>query len=432
MSARAIALGERYAYLAPDALNYTKARVSDGAHLVSWHALERAAQLMGHKPGTMLVAGKRTRAAWLADTTEVLPELGWTFTELEPWTTFRHADLGTVHVGFVEGIDYDRTPLFARTDDPADVVRRLAWIHEHIGAPYYMTPGVTGCEAIRRHFDAHARRVTKYEGAGEGQKPFGEPYWGLKDRRDQDDPRTGAGDMMWQRKPRRSDVDAGWVHAYDLTAARLAALGVASLAWGKLRHVDMPAFDPTQAGYWRVHAHDVNEPFPGAIYDPATVRDGMVDLTTPMMEILSRCGMCPTAASGWLAPGRRILRTIGEKWNAARLAAPPGRALATVKAVYREAAGMMAREGGSIFRPDWYHTIMDRQRATLISHILRIKRAAGIMPLIVRTDCLWYPADTDNAERHAAQLAIQLGTGLGKFRVHATHTAATFYRKAQP
>jgi hypothetical protein len=425
VTVRAIALGERTAYLAADAANYVRTPTTHMSYMAPWYVLDRAADLFRDQAGTLLLNVDHSIRRHWADQLPVTTETGWACTGVEPWTTFKHADKPTVHVGFLGDLDYGRTPLFDRHDRPEDVVRRLAWIGEHIGAPYRMTPGVTGCAAIRDHFAQ--LRATGRRSNGE----HAEPYWGAKDRRESDDRRNGSGDLLWQRRAQRRDTAMPWVHAYDLNAARLSAMGVAELAWGKLRRQDLPSFDPRQAGYWAVHANEVIEPFPGAIYDKADVHAGMVWLTTPAMAFLSGLGACPVPAEAWTGTGRRLLRTIGERWNAARGAAPAGRALETVKAVYRETAGMMASPGGSLYRPDWYHTIMDRQRMTLLSHILRVKRTTGLLPLVVHTDCLWYPSEDEDAGRTADRLGLPLGSGLGKFRTHSTRPAVAFYRKAR-
>jgi hypothetical protein len=424
MMARAIALGERVAYMAPDPANYVRADVTAGAFNDPVHTLTRAAGLFGTDPGVLLVrAGNELLRAWNG-ARDQLADAGWSCTDVKPWTTWKHTQHPTVHVGALAAIDYDRTPLFGPDDRPSDVVRRLAWAEQAIGAPYHMTPGVTGHSAIRSHY-AQTRRTTAPQRPG----VLREPYWGVGSSRDHEDKRNGSGDLIWGRRALRTDTAMGWVHSYDLNAARLAATGVAELGWGKLKRADSPAFEPRQAGYWLVHAHEIAEPFPGAIYDRADVVAGMVWLTTPMMEFLSGLGMLPVPVEAWTATGRRILRPMAEKWNAARLAAPRGPGLETIKAVYREAAGLLAHNGGSIVRHDWYHTIMDRQRATLLSHILRVKRTTGLLPLVVHTDCLWYPSEDEDPNRTADRLGLRLGTGLGAFRVHTSASAGAFYKK---
>jgi hypothetical protein len=369
MAARAIALGERVAYLAPDPNNFVAASTNEAAYRDPVHTLTRAAGLFGSDPGVLLIrAGTDMLRAWNG-ARDQLAEAGWSCTDVQPWTSWKHNDRPTVHVGALAAIDYDRTPLFGPDDRPADLVRRVAWAEQAIGAPYHMTPGVTGHAAIRAHYADRRRRQSETGGRPNG-RDFSEPYWGIGSSRDHEDKRNGSGDLIWGRRATRADTAMGWVHSYDLNAARLAATGVAELGWGKLKRADSPAFDPHQAGYWLVHAHDIAEPFKGAIYDRADVVAGLVWLTTPMMEFLSGLGMCPVPTEAHTATGRRILRTLAEKWNTARQAAPRGPALDTVKAVYREATGLFARNGGSIVRHDWYHTIMDRQRATRRPHRL--------------------------------------------------------------
>lgn len=425
MSARAIALGDRMVVAAFDAANYrAQATEGPGAYRDPTRCLKAVSTAFGDRPGVFLVKGGNDVMRVWAGHRDELTAAGWTCTAIEPWTTWKHPERPAVHVGHLGAIDYDRIPLFTQHDRPHDVVRRLAWAEQAIGAPYHMTPGVTGHAAIRGHY-AETRRSGKHRNG----RDFSEPYWGVGTKRDHEDKRLGSGDLIWHRRPTRADITAGWVHSYDLNAARLSAAGVAELGWGKLVRAEDPSFDPRRAGYWLIHAADVNEPFPGAIVDQADVHGGLVWLTTPMMEFLSQLGQHPPVTEAWTATGRRVLRPIAEKWNAARQAAPPGPALDTVKAVYREAAGLFARDGGSIVRHDWYHTIMDRQRATLLSHILKVKRSVGILPLVVHTDCLWYPSDDEDPARAADRLGLRIGTNLGTFRINSTATAAAFYKK---
>lgn len=400
--------------------------VREAAWLDPVHTLESAARIFHGNPygsATLILAGRpelvehwraaATRegiAAWkLAG--------GWSARAVEPWTTWRREGAPVVHVGVLGRVPL--VPPLGREETDSgflgDIARRVARYAEAVGAPYLMTPGVSGHAAIRSMFSAHGRRA--------------QPYWGARDTRDVDDPRTGAGDLIWRRPPLRDEVEAGmWVHGWDLNAARLAAMGVAEVAYGRLAHRGPQAFDASEAGYWRIHARDVRQhPRRPPLFDPADVREGMVHLTTPIMAELLRRGISPDVTDSWTAPGRRLFRRVAELWDAARRGDDPVVATAA-KETYRQAAGLFAHAGGSIYRPDWYHTIMDRQRVTVLAHTERIAHAHSVQPVAVHTDCLWYVCPEADQRRAADRLGLRLGSGLGMWRHHSSAPAREFFK----
>lgn len=420
----AIVLGEHQASLASPR-DATTAPVKAGACNDAVHTLNRAADLIrGTGSGVLMLAGGALlRDVW-AGQRGPLADAGWSCTEIQPWTTWSRRDAPRIHVGFLGLIDQDRTPLFRVDDPPPSIARRLAWYHEAMGGPWHMTGGVSGHAIIRN----------LYRKPGKGQQP----YWGTRDRREPTDTRQGAGDLIWRRPPMRGEVEMGWVHAFDLNAARLSAMGVAEVAYDRLSHTGPIVFDPALAGYWEIHARDVTQHKRHVpIFPPEAVHNGLVDVTTPIMSHLLAKGISPEVADSWTAPGRRMFRSLAEAWNAARLHsgsntwAGSAAELDAVKATYREAAGLFARAGGSIFRPDWYHTWMDRQRVTVIGHVNRITLQHERRPLAIHTDCLWYAATEADPREAAAALGIKLGHGLGMFRVHSSAPAEAFFtRKA--
>lgn len=344
-----------------------------------------------------------------------LRDHGWSCTAVEPWTTWRRGDGPRIHVGLLDSIDWTKTPLFSPGDLGGVVAQRLAWYHGAIGAPYQMTPGVSALAAIRAEFP-RGRRA---------------PYWGsgLAPRRG-DDPRTGAGDLMWKRPPRRDEVGMGYVHSFDMRAARLAAMGVAELAWDRLEHRQGVVFDETLAGYWGIRAADVPQGRYRIPYVDAGP-DGMAYPTTPVMKSLMRKGVNPDVMDAWVATGVRFLKGVASRWNAARLdamAGEPEPVQRAVAATYREGAAMLARAGGSIYRADWYHTIMDRQRMTVFGHVDRIERDHDRYPLMIHTDRLWYASTVSDGRQAAEELRIKIGQGLGQFRVQSSATSAEFFK----
>ncbi len=430
----AIVLTRDRAYLASE-FSRSVAAVADGAVWDAQRILDRAASAIHGRASGTLVLDVPEVAADLIRSWDgqrgALEDAGWTTSrQVEPWTTWRRKGGPKVHVAIASAIDQGNTPLFSAGDVPTETASALAWYASRMGAPWCMTGGVSGHMAIRAQND---RR-------GQGQQP----YWGQSEApRRHDDSRNGAGDLIWSRAPVQAEVDMGWVHGFDLNAARLAALGVAEVAWSRLQPTGAIPFDPARAGYWMVPASPLrrHRRLPPLI-DFADVRGDLAWVTTPMMKHIARLGIEPGVVDSWTAPGRRMFRDLAEQWDRARLEADGmagtarTRRAGAVKATYAQACGLMARPGGSIYRPDWYHTIMDWQRSTLLSHVERIGTRTGRRPLAIHTDCLWYASTHADPFDAAEELGIRVcrpgqPRRLGMFRVHSSkRTSEAFKRKA--
>lgn len=422
-----VVAAETFGYLASPT-ECVRVPLTRGAYERPAYILDRVAALMyGSTGGVLVLDGPGLRKTWgglvkpagigrvaLAD------EPAWTATVLEPWTTWRRKGAPAIHVAFLDEVQDDRAGLMPAGGDLGTMARRLAWYADRIGGAYLMTPGVAGHGAIRAAFRK----------PGRGQQP----YWGARDWRllSDDDAHQGVGDLMWKRAPTRTEVDMGWVHSFDLNAARLSALGVVEVPYGKLEHTGPCAFDATRAGYWQIYAHHVKEhKRHPPLVDTSFAVGGLVEVTTPIMSKLMDRGALPEVVDSWTSEGRRLFRGLAEQWNRARLEAMDlGRLveLGAVKATYREAAGLFAKRGGSIWRPEWYHTAMDRQRVTVINHVERIAQGAGRRPLAIHTDCLWYASTHADPRQAAGELGIMLGTGLGTFRVHSCTPSRVFFK----
>jgi hypothetical protein len=409
----ACVLGEFNAYLA-SAAKRSEAMVTPGVLRDAHHTLDRAARLFKGGPGVLALLGGRDLLASWAGQRGALDSAGWTCTAVESWTTWRRRDAPAVHVAMLGTIE--PTPLFNPLDDPRTIAVQLAWYADVMGGEYLMTPGVAGHVAIKAAF--------------KGKR---EPYWGLKDIRRDGDERQGSGDLLWRRAPLKTEFAEGYVHGFDLRAARLAALGVVEVAWTKLEPTGQVAYDPDRAGYWLIPPPPQHKRHP-PIVNPDSVHDRLAWVTGPIMADLARRNILPDVIDSWTGVAKRPFRTIAERWDAARLATIEQRGAAmtcahdAVKATYREAAGLMARPGGSIYRPDWYHATMDRQRVTVLSHAERIAKTHERRPLAIHTDCLWYASTESDPEKAADRLGIKLGHRLGCFDVKSSATTAEFFK----
>lgn len=417
--ARAVVLEDDRSYFASDSERWWSPVRPDALYRPG-DVLDAMARLFPDRGGTLILAPqgdpRAVLKAW-ADARGGLAEAGWKCTTVEPWTTWTRPDSPRVHVG-VLGLIQSRPTI--EPDTPrVDVARRLAWYAASVGAPWHMTAGVSAHAAIREWFRGRPHQ----------------PYWGTSlQPRGLDDDRAGSGDMIWRRRAMAEDVAAGWVHSFDMRAARLAAMGVADLAYDRLVHDRGAQFDPAMAGYWRIHAADVPKPWRAMLVTPGP--DGMCWPTTPVMQWLNRAGINPAVTDAWIAPGKRLFRGIATRWDWARLEAHHWRPAEeraweyqAIQATYREGCGMFAKWGGSIFRADWYHTIMDRQRVTVLDHITRIQTDHGLMPIAVQTDRLWYASPHRWGDTAAEALGLDLGSRLGTFRVQSSAPAGEFFRQ---
>lgn len=321
----------------------------------------------------------------------------WRFGGLDPWTTFtvpgdKARAAVEVHAACLPDLDPDRTPLFALDATPATITAALADWHRATGTPYRMTPGVTG----------HAMLRTTHSG------PY-QPRWHWAPTEQWDDggqrPR-GVGNIIWQRAPLPWEARAPYVAGWDVNAAYLAAMGTVEVAWGALEHtgtmVDFDPDQPNRAGYWRIVWAPGMWPYalcPPPISEAAGA--GAVWVTTPVMKLLYQAGVRPHVIDSWTAPDgrtRRVFRPLADRLRSIRLGMvgagviDPDAFGRTLKMTWAELVGMLNREGGSIYRPDWYDHIVDQNACNMIRKILRIHEASALWPLEVATDALYYAA----------------------------------------
>ncbi len=360
----------------------------------------------------------------LQDTITRKHPVGWTFTELRPWTTFRHAKTGTtIHVGALGDDRLKGAPLFDRETAPLELAARLAEYHRVTGAPFHATPGVSGLGALR----------SRLADPGPGRQPYwraGLPTGALR----------GAGPLVWHRDP-GADA-AGHVHVFDINGMYLAAMKNAAVAWGQLQPTGPCAFDPEWAGYWQIAVQDL----PAELYDgreqppvfpaprgtalvagiPGGVRISHVWVTTPVMVYLSELGVHPEVLDSWTCENAApVFRPYAEQLIKARrgqLGELAPSVEASIKATYTQMVGLLGREGGRVHRPDWQHTIMDLARVNLLRRLRRARSQVGLWPHAVRTDAAYFV--WPDQEPGALATALGVGDGIGMFKFADTLTVA--------
>lgn len=326
----------------------------------------------------------------------------------QAWSSWRSTVGGpTVHLGLLPYLDYGRTPLFSKGEPPEVISWRMGWYHAHIG-PWLMTAGVSGVAAIRAQFTQR----------GKGQQP----YWGVGSQRPIADEREMAGDIIWQRRPTTDEARRKYAHAFDLNAARLAAANVAYLPWDRLEHTGPQPFaeDESLTGYWQVRLDQLprTSMYAPRLFNPNLGRQGVIWLTSPIVKEYVRAGINLDVVDSYTAQSKRWLLTWANKVQTARLRAMAlgdWRIVRAVKSTYKETMGMLMRQGGSAFLPVVGHTVIDRQRATVLGHIRRVHNASQLWPMRVLTDAVWYASDEPDPVRFAEQIGISLGTDIGEY-----------------
>jgi hypothetical protein len=323
------------------------------------------------------------------------------------WTTFRRGLREIVHVGVLPLLRPSATPLWRADAGAPDITRALAWYQAQMGTPFRMTPGVAGCSAIRATYTDPRRGRSPYWGRGAD-------VWPRELR--------PAGDLYWSRTA-LSDVERArpWVHGFDLRGARLAA-ALTELCWDRPGTTGAIPFDPTLGGWWAVRTDQL--PAQGDDLPPLFVPSSgaLTWLSAPVARRLWDAQVLPEVLDSRTAPARQLLRPWVTRMSAARASgeAECEEYGTAAKSSYAETVGMMARTGGSVYRPDWYATIVDRQRVTVVDHANRVWAARRERPVAAISDCLVYTSDFEDPEEAAADLGLPWAPQkLGGFRSYS-------------
>jgi hypothetical protein len=357
----------------------------------------------------------------LMPTTAPGPE--WTYTHLRPWTTFtREEDQQVLHVGWWPelGKAHKLGPLLDGCANLAEVAVRLGRYHALTGTPWRYTAGVTGCAALR----------ARYTDPRPGRQPFWHhrPVKGVR----------GSGPLIWSC-PKQPDRDlAGSVFMFDINAMYLAGIRNGRVAWGTLKRHQSGNFDPDWAGYWEIDTARIPaELLDGAerppIFPRSHIHEGAVWVTTPMAKYVGEligsldvldAYVCENAAT--------VGRTFAERIMAARNGdfGDVGETGLALKRTYAETVGMVAREGGSIWRPDWSHTWMDLSRVNMLRRTDRLGGYHDVWPIAVQTDAAYYFVG-DGCDLTPERMAEVLGVGTapGTFKNALTLTVPEYRAK---
>jgi hypothetical protein len=360
------------------------------------------------------------------------------------WLTWTHEVSGKkIHMGILNLMDQSRTPLFSLDASAGAIAARVIEYHRVTGALWRMTAGVSGCVGIRANVaervaqanasvdrEALAARVAH----GRNDRPvlLSEPHW-----RWDAAPESlhGLGHMTWMRELVPAERH-GLIYVFDIRAQFLAAMAGARIGWGKPSHTSQPVFDPERAGYWRIPAPTL--PVRPPLVDPKKIdKWGSTWVTTPAMVYFDSLGIRPAPSESWttatssqiLKPWATRLRSVLDYTATPDINADPRFIpAAALKRTYTETIGMFTVTGGSIYRPDWWDTIIDLARVNMMRKLDRARQVLGVWPVKIYHDAVYYPGAED--ERDAIASAIGVNINIGKFKYQDTMSALEYVRRA--
>lgn len=419
--------------------------------------LDECAQRFAHSgQGTVIVPtcplpyGPETRdgiphRVLLEETIKRAAAAGWAVTPsalkyASGWATFYKGQHSTVHLGILDGMDPDNSPLFPVDGGytAEDIAAQLARYHELTGIPYRINPGVSGLSMIRQHWQSRP--------APHGKKKPPQPSWRWHGKVPEF---TTPDDIVWERKPTKAEISAGpYIHEYDLNLAHLAAASASSLGWEMPDATGAIAFDPSLPGIWRIEMPPPNhwgKDFPPIVNPARVARDGTgwistagatflrVDMKLPIIVHDSwTCPAIPGAKGrdGNPVHGRQILRPFAERLRDALgmlgraighpdpCGCPRCRLRATLKETYTAAFGMMLTDTAGIYRPDWVANFHDLNRYNLLRKMLALPARR---PVKVKKDAVFYLDSHADPRILGQALGVQPG-GFGKFKTDYSGT----------
>lgn len=289
---------------------------------------------------------------------DALRAAGWHFTDMRAWTRIARSDT-VFYLGIRSEFTVSRVPLYDGLDGVDAIHAAAVGFHRALGQPFWGAPGMVGCELIRKHNPRGPREPRWVAPLPLAVKP--------------------AGPLHWQ-----SDIPAlRPVVALDVNAAYLAAAGVAEVAADALEHSTDSQYYPGRAGYWHVEFDQcerladlvISENGLSAFDWRRVGPDGRAWITAPVArEVLATGGhgVPWRIVESWTAPGvRGVLRPWAEQIRGAYVATwgEGSTVERAVKRVYKDTTGMLARQGGRVFRPDWAHHIIDLARMNLLRKV---------------------------------------------------------------
>lgn len=340
---------------------------------------------------------------------------GWNVSGLGPWSLFWSDNAATarVSVACFPWLSSRTGPLWVQDIAVREFAADLARYQELTGSPFYATPGVSGLALMRD--------VTRLAAAPKWVAPPKISMEGL--RHAEDDYR------LWEQP---GNADGTFEHTYDANGMYLGAAGAVYLPVSELAFVRGGWFDAKRAGYWQIVRpvwNDPNMPHPCGNHQSGS---GLIWVTTPTMSLLAELASAgllemPDVVASWTAASSRVLRQwqsrlSGALGSLAEFDGPQMRR--AIKATYAEAIGLLGREGGRVWRPDWRHHVIAAARCNLFRRVWSVGMATGRWPVRLRVDAVTYTSDEYDPvaavpcgeAANGQTVCLPLGRGLGTFR----------------
>lgn len=323
---------------------------------------------------------------------------------LAPWVGFRRGDQ------WVDVVLPSWSPdnPFAGATNAAVLLGALQDYAELLGLRYRRSPGTTGIALMRAVHSG--RRAVQLEEAPTLPHPAG--------KIDSEAPGSWLSPEI--------EGAGAWLHAWDVNAMYLAACSSAELGFGEPEHIDRRRISSVlhwRPGYWLAAIDALPSRFPR----PFVVDGRPRWYTTPALQWAAELALQVDIREGWVYPEQH--RWL-EPWYAclrdARRALmasdEPARrlALGAVKATYTRALGRLAggwlQAGDETFRPDWRETVVDRARANMHRHLVRVENITGRVPVALNADAVVYASVHRDPDEAAAELGLQVSEQLGKWK----------------
>lgn len=355
-----------------------------------------------------------------------LAALGWQSSRIGFWSSFWAEGRPTVYVGQLDQIELRaaRDPLrWPFAGYIGDTIAGLQRWHELTGIAWHAEPAVMGIELLHRNLPSF-----RLPGIKGNQRPA---------KTDPGDCPDGAGESVWTpdmwRRPWRDVVDelgtgfrgTVYLHKYDKTRAGMVAAGNAKLSPARLTRTRGRRYDPTRAGWWLISKppwNDARLPHPagptGQVWDRICVATPTMDLLAELAE-QGRLDF-PDPIDSWTGPARPVLakwyRRLADAYEAPVTdryhEADQGRVQAAVRECATRGIGMLAHEGSSIMRRDWFAGVAATKRANGWRKADEIARVEGRYPVMIDDDALTY-ASTIRDPHAAAPRTFSTPTASG-------------------
>lgn len=337
----------------------------------------------------------------------------WTFTSRPDsgWLTARQEEGPTVYIGIADRLKSD--PMIAFHPDgrlhTVDTAANLDGWRRKMGSHYYATPGVAGVAAIRQY---HRRTAAGRTVLWQLRNPATTEWWA---------PPAPIDDLR-VRLPIRDSA----VHRWDMRRAYLAAAAAVRLpAGGAPRPTGAAVLTgpPWAPGYYQLAMTGHG----GIIQRLLGAQPGRpVWVGSPTMDLLASYQTRYTILDSWTSElAGRYLRPWAEKINTGiNDGTLPWPLRTTLKSAYREAIGLLSVTGGTIYRPDWRHLIIDQARASMLRRIHRVHHLYRVAPVRIDVDSVWY-AQTDMAGKTTVAAigeALGVGNEMGRMRYEVETT----------